>query len=260
MTEVPHTALEMAIIEGRCRQAILGALLALLFASHVSWARAAEIPLGESGGIYTVPAQINQSVTAEFLVDPGSALVIIPQSLLRTLVLRGTLTQGDIVGASIAELADSSLHEAVHVRLQQLRVGDVVLHEVIAAVSPGLSHPLLGQSFLGRFASVTFDNQHHVMILNGGTANANSGYSASLQVGPVNSPALSGPSTLYSYYPGYGYYPYYGSPYPGSEYYGSQYYGATYSGSQYSGAQVSGAPYAGSPYSSFQYTGPPYSR
>jgi hypothetical protein len=259
MTEVPHTAREMTIIEVRCLRAILGAFLALLFASHVS-ARAAEIPLGESGGIYTVPAQINQSVTAEFLVDPGSALVIIPRSVLRPLVLSGTLTQGDIVGASIAELADSSLHDVVHVRLRQLRVGDVVLHEVIAAVSPGLSHPLLGQSFLGRFASVTFDNQRRVMILNGGTANANSGYSATARVGPAYPPALSGPSAPYSYYPDYGNYPRYGSPYSGSEYHGSQYYGAPYSGSQYSGARVSGAPYAGSPYSGFQYTGPPYSR
>ena len=221
----------MEELQGR---AILGALFMLLLTSHVS-AWAADIPLGESGGIYTVTAQIDQSVTAQFLVDPGSALVIIPPSILRALVLRGTMTQGDIVGASTAELADSSLHQAVHVRLRQLRVGDVVLHDVVAAVSPGLSHPLLGQSFLGRFASVTFDNQHRVMILNGGTANANSGYSATLRVGPANPSALAGPATPYTYYPYYG-----------------------YSGSPYSGAQVSGAPYAaGSPYSGFQYSGPP---
>jgi clan AA aspartic protease (TIGR02281 family) len=209
-------------------------LFTLISTLHVS-ARAADIPLGESGGIYTVTAQINQSVTAQFLVDPGSALVIIPRSILRALVLRGAMTESDIGGVSTAELADSSVYQTVNVRLRQLRVGDVVLHDVVAAVSPGLSHPLLGQSFLGRFASVTFDNQHRVIILNGGTANANSGYSATLQVGPANPSALAGPTTPYSYYPYYG-----------------------YSGSPYSGAQVSGAPYAGSPYSGFQYSGPPY--
>jgi len=172
----------------------MGALLAFLLTSHLP-AEAAEIPLGESGGIYTVTAQINQSVTAQFLVDPGSALVIIPRSILRALVLSGTLTQDDIVGASIAELADSSLYQAVHVRLRQLRVGDVVLRDVVAAVSPGLSQPLLGQTFLGRFASVTFDNQRHVMVLNG--SSASSGYSATLRFGPANPPAFYGPSIGY---------------------------------------------------------------
>jgi hypothetical protein len=226
----------MAIVEMGYRRAILSTLFTVLLTSHVS-AWAADIPLGESGGIYTVTAQIDQSVTAQFLVDPGSALVIIPPSILRALVLRGTMTQGDIVGASTAELADSSLHQAVHVRLRQLRVGDVVLHDLVAAVSPGLSHPLLGQSFLGRFASVTLDNERRVMILNSATSNANSGYAATAQVGPAYPPALAGPTTPYSYYP---------------------YYGPPYYGSQYSGAQVSGAPYAGSPYSGFQYSAPPY--
>jgi len=151
--------------------------------------------LGQSGGIYTVSVQINRSVAAQFLVDPGSALVVIPRSVLRALVLDGTVTQDDIVGASIAELADSSLYEAVHIRLRELRVGDIVLHDVVAAVGPGLSQPLLGQTFLGRFASVTFDNQRHALILNGSGAASN--YSASVRSAPSYPPTLSGASGAY---------------------------------------------------------------
>jgi hypothetical protein len=128
---------------------------------------AAEIPLGESGGIYTVPVQINRSVTLQFLVDPGSAVVVIPRSVLNSLVLNGTLTQDDVVGTGIAELADRSLYRAIRLRLRELRVGDQVVRDVIAAVAPALSQPLLGQSFLGRFSSVTFDNQRHLLILPG---------------------------------------------------------------------------------------------
>jgi hypothetical protein len=62
------------------------------------------------------------------------------------------------------------LYESVQVRLRELRVGDIILHDVVAAVSPALIAPLLGQSFLGRFASVTFDNQRHMMILSGAPA------------------------------------------------------------------------------------------
>src|SRR5580692_7296358 len=108
---------------------------------------AAEIQLGESGGIYTVPVQINRSVTLQFLVDPGSAVVVIPRSVLNSLVLNGTLTQDDVVGTGIAELADRSLYRAIRLRLRELRVGDQVVRDVIAAVAPALSQPLLGQSF-----------------------------------------------------------------------------------------------------------------
>ena len=160
-------------------------------------ALASAVQLGESGGIYTVPVEINRSVAAQFLVDPGSAVVVIPRSILRALVLNGTVTDNDIVGASIAQLADSSLYEAVHVRLRELKVGDTVLHDVVAAVSPALTQPLLGQTFLGRFASVTFDNQRHLLILNGAGGGANSQYSAAVRTAPMYPPAYSGGSGAY---------------------------------------------------------------
>ena len=109
--------------------------------------RATEIPLGTSGGIYTVPVQINQSLTLQFLVDPGAAVVVIPASVLNSLARSGTITRSDVLGTGIAELADRSLYEAVRLRLRELRIGNAVVRDVIAAVSPGLSQPLLGQSF-----------------------------------------------------------------------------------------------------------------
>ena len=39
-----------------------------------------------------MPVQINRSVTLQFLVDPGSAVVDIPRSVLNSLVLNGTVT------------------------------------------------------------------------------------------------------------------------------------------------------------------------
>jgi clan AA aspartic protease (TIGR02281 family) len=127
--------------------------------------RASEIPLGMDGGIYTVPVQINGSVAMQFLVDPGAGVVVIPLSVLRSLIRNGTLTDNDLIGIGTAELADSSLYVTARVRLRELRIGNVAVHDVTAVVSPGLSQPLLGQSFLRRFASVTFDNQRHILIL-----------------------------------------------------------------------------------------------
>ena len=126
---------------------------------------ASEVPLGTSGGIYTVPVQINGSVAMKFLVDPGAGVVVIPLSVLRDLVQNGTVTENDVIGVGAAETADRSLYLTARVRLAELRIGDTIVRDVTAAVAPGLTRPLLGQSFLRRFAAVTFDNRRHVLIL-----------------------------------------------------------------------------------------------
>src|SRR5205085_213740 len=127
--------------------------------------RAAEIPLGTSGGIYTVPVQINGLLTMQFLVDPGAGVVVIPVSVLRSLVASGTVTDADVIGIGTAELADSSLYLTARVRLRELRIGNTIVPDVVAAVSPRLTQPLLGQSFFGRFAAVTFDNRRVLLFL-----------------------------------------------------------------------------------------------
>ena len=144
---------------------LMASLVAI--AASAAPARASEVALGESGGIYTVPGQVNRSVMLQFLVDPGSAVVVIPRAALSQLVANGTVSEDDVVGVSIAELADRSLYQTARIRLRELRVGNEVARDVIAAVSPGLSHPLLGQTFLRRFASVTIDNQRRTLILSG---------------------------------------------------------------------------------------------
>src|SRR5215208_6493974 len=128
-------------------------------------AHAAEVPLGSSGGIYTVPGLINRSVSLEFLVDPGAGTVVIPTSALRQLIQNGSVTESDVIGIGAAELPDSSLYLTARVRLRELQVGNTAVRDVTASVSPALKHPLLGQSFLRRFGSVTFDNRRQVLIL-----------------------------------------------------------------------------------------------
>lgn len=172
----------------RCKPAGVAAFLVFVLLSSPP-AGATEVPLGESGGIFTVPVQVNQSVTLQFLVDPGSAVVVIPRSVLDRLILDGTVRENDVVGVSVAELADRSLYKAVQLRLRELRVGGVVVRDVIAAVAPALSQPLLGQSFFKRFASVTFDNQRRVLIL------SDSGVAAA--------PQYPATSSVQQYYPPY---------------------------------------------------------
>src|SRR5258707_659522 len=126
----------------------------LLMSAAALPSSATEIPLGTTGGIFTAPVEVNRSVTLEFLVDPGAAMVVIPANVFNSLVRNGTITQADIGRIGVAELADRSLYEAVQIRLRELRVGNAVARDVTAAVAPGLSQPLLGQTFFNRFSYV----------------------------------------------------------------------------------------------------------
>src|SRR5262249_6880386 len=148
----------------RCRLLGLAVFVAIICQLLISL-QAAEIPLGTSGGVFTVPVQINRSITMQFLVDPGSAVVVIPMSVLRTLIRNGTVTDNDVIGVGGAATADRSVYLMGKLRLRELRIGETVVRDVMAAVSPGLDVPLLGQSFFLRFASVTIDNRRQTLIL-----------------------------------------------------------------------------------------------
>jgi clan AA aspartic protease (TIGR02281 family) len=178
----------------------LAVFLVFIFQSAVL-PHAAEIPLGSSGGIYTVPGLVNRSVSLEFLVDPGAGTVVIPLSALQQLIQNGTVAESDVIGMGAAELADSSLYLTARVRLRELQVGNTVVRDVTAAVSPALKHPLLGQSFLRRFASVTFDNQRQVLILSDDAAAPVAQAPATTWVAPYPSYPATGPFSGGGYAP-----------------------------------------------------------
>lgn len=188
----------------------LAVFVLLIFRSGVPlWA--SEVRLGTTGGLYTVPVQINGSITLQFLVDPGAAVVVIPLPVLKFLIRSGTMSQSDIRGEGTAELADRSLYEALEVILPALRIGDTVVRNIRAAVSPGLNMPLLGQSFLNRFSSVTFDNRRHVLILSGNTPAPNPRAPATVSLAPYPSypsypaggPLIGGEYGAFTYGPGF---------------------------------------------------------
>ena len=171
--------------------------------------RASEIPLGTSGGIYTVPVQINGSIMMQFLVDPGAGVVVIPVSVLRNLVHNGTVTETDVIGIGTAALADTSVYLTAKVRLRELRIADVIVRDVTAAVSPGLNQPLLGQSFFRRFATVTLDNRRQVLILSDNAPAPIPQSPATAWAVPYSSYPATGPYSgggygPPAYYPGYG--------------------------------------------------------
>jgi len=124
-----------------------------------------DVPLGTRGGTYTIPVVINGSVRIPFVVDSGAADVTLPEDVVRVLLRSGTLDRSDLLGKVKYALADGSAHYGLRLRIRELQVGDRVVRDVVAGVSPERGDPLLGQSFLSRFGTWTIDNRTHRLIL-----------------------------------------------------------------------------------------------
>jgi predicted aspartyl protease len=123
------------------------------------------IPLGRKGGVFTVPAVINDAVKLDFVLDSGAADVIIPEDVVLTLIRSGTVARQDLTGIGRYTLADGSEHEQLQLQLRELRIGDRTVRNVAAGVNSVQGEPLLGQALLSRFGSWTIDNRRQMLVL-----------------------------------------------------------------------------------------------
>ena len=119
------------------------------------------------GGVYIVPVSVNGVVTLDCIVDSGASDVNIPAEMFRKLVRAGSVKESDYTGTSDYTLADGSTEHGRTFRIHSLKVGNVVVQDVIASVGGDGSSALLGQSFLSRFRSWSQDNTHHTLALLG---------------------------------------------------------------------------------------------
>jgi uncharacterized protein len=119
----------------------------------------------KQGGTFLVPVSINDQLTLQFVIDSGASDVTIPADVVLTLMRTGTLTSDDFLGSQTYRLADGSTAPSQTFVIRSLRVGNRVLANVTGGIAPVEGSLLLGQSFLSRFKSWSFDNQRQVLIL-----------------------------------------------------------------------------------------------
>jgi uncharacterized protein len=126
---------------------------------------ASEVPLLKSGGIYTVPVQINQAITLDFVVDSGAAEVNIPADVVMTLIRAKTITPSDFLPGAVYVLADGTRLESARFRIRTMRIGNRVVENASASIGEVASQLLLGQSVLERLGRWSLDTNRGVMVL-----------------------------------------------------------------------------------------------
>jgi clan AA aspartic protease (TIGR02281 family) len=126
---------------------------------------AESIPLKRDGGTFVVPVLINDRISLDFMIDSGAADVCIPADVFSTLIRAGTVTQADLIGKQVYEMADGSQRTSQRFRIRSLRVGTLELRDVTGSVTPPVGPLLLGQSFLSRFKSWAIDNKGQALVI-----------------------------------------------------------------------------------------------
>jgi hypothetical protein len=136
------------------------------FNPPISGLHPAGIPIDIEGGTFIVPVTINGQITLNFTIDSGAADVAVPADVVRTLIRTGSITKQDFLGEKQYVLADGSTVPSPVFVIRLLKVGDKILENVRATVTPVNGGLLLGQRFLNRFNSWSVDNKSRLLFLN----------------------------------------------------------------------------------------------
>ena len=109
----------------------------------------------KEGGIWMIPGQIN-GLSFDFVFDTGAADVFISSDVLSVMIKQGTVTNKDIIGNQNYLDASGNINESVRFVIKEIKIGNIIINNVIASASNSTNTPLLlGQSFLSRFPSYT---------------------------------------------------------------------------------------------------------
>jgi clan AA aspartic protease (TIGR02281 family) len=124
-----------------------------------------EIPLSRHSGTFTVPATVNGVVALDFYLDTGAADVSVPAYVFEALKRAGSISKQDMIGWETYQMADGTAKKSTLFLVRSLKLGPLVLDNVRASVAATGGPPLLGMSFLGRFATWSVDNARGVLTL-----------------------------------------------------------------------------------------------
>ena len=117
-----------------------------------------EVIMTKSGGVYMIPASINEVLNIKFIIDSGASDVSISPDIALTLLKTETIGKNDFLPGQSYKLADGSIAQSNRFKLRSLKVGNKVLKNIPCSISNSIDAPLLlGQSALEQLGTFTFD-------------------------------------------------------------------------------------------------------
>ncbi|WP_298424194.1 retropepsin-like aspartic protease [uncultured Kordia sp.] len=118
-----------------------------------------------SANIIEIKTNIN-GTEQQFIFDTGASTVSFGKDLFNKLLKDSVFTNDDIIAKTNTRLANGSLVYAWQIKIRKIKIGKVLLENIEAIVIDGNNvPPLLGQSVLENFGTITIDNQKNELIL-----------------------------------------------------------------------------------------------
>jgi aspartyl protease family protein len=119
------------------------------------------------GGTYEVESKVN-GLPLNMTFDTGASDISISQTEVDFMIKNGYLSDRDYVGTQIYNMANGMDEESKTILLKRVEIGGLVLQNVFASIVDNREAGMLfGQSAMGRFATITIDNQKKQIIISG---------------------------------------------------------------------------------------------
>lgn len=117
-----------------------------------------EVKISKNGGLYYIPATINDVLKIKFIIDSGASEVSVSQDVAFTLIKTETITQNDLLPGQEYQLADGSISKSNRFIIRTLKIGNRILKDVACIISGSVKAPmLLGQSALEKLGNYSID-------------------------------------------------------------------------------------------------------
>lgn len=124
------------------------------------------INVKRTGGVYSVPVELNGVLKIDFIFDSGASDVSISPDVALILLKTGTIKNEDWLPGAYYSFADGSTAKSARFKLKSVKIGNKTITNVVCSISNSIHAPmLLGQSVLGKFGKYTFDNNKLTLTL-----------------------------------------------------------------------------------------------
>ena len=108
-------------------------------------------------GVYFIPIKVN-GVEMEFIFDTGASDIVISAVEAAYLAKQGKLSEDDIIGAQLYQIADGNVVEGIQIILREVEIANKTLYDVRASIMINMEAPLLlGQSALSKYGKISID-------------------------------------------------------------------------------------------------------
>lgn len=140
-------------------------LIGLLILHHPVSSLAEDMQLVNQNGVYFIPITINDSITANGMLDTGASEMVIPFNIVAALIQSKSITSTDYLKDGAYILADGSTHTNERINIAKIVIGRTSFYNLSAIVGNKDTNLLIGQNLLRKVGSYAIDNNKHILII-----------------------------------------------------------------------------------------------